>query len=139
MAVIDLYHVPGSREVRRFAGLGLPVLAGILGALTFWAFASPTAGIAIWAVGGALSLTGLAFPSALKPLLIGMMIVTFPLRWAIFHLALAALFYLVVTPIGLLMRLFRRSPLRAFRTTGESSAWQARRPDASMAEYFRQH
>ena len=139
MAVIDLYHLPTSRELRLFAGFGLPVLTGILGALTFWTFASPAAGIAIWAVGGALSLTGLVFPPALTPLLISMMLVSFPLRWAVFHLALAVLFYLVFTPIGLLLRLLRRSPLRAFRTTGESSCWQARRPAASIAQYFKQH
>lgn len=139
MAAIDLYHVPNTRELRLFAGIGLPVLCGILGALTFWTFASPAAGIAIWAFGGLLCLTGLVFPSVITPLLIGMMLVSFPLRWTVFHLALAALFYLVFTPIGLLLRLFGRSPLRVFRITGESSCWQARRPADPIAQYFRQH
>ena len=139
MAVIDLYHVPTSRELRMFAGFGLPVLAGILGALAFWTFASSAAGISCWLVGALLSLAGLLYPPALKPLLIGTMILSFPLRWMLFFIALVALYYLVFTPIGLLLRLIRPSPLRAFRTPRESSCWHARPPVSPFAQYFKQH
>ncbi len=139
MAAIELYHRPGTRELRMFASFGLPLLCGVLGALGFWKFDAPIVGIFIWAAGALLVLTGLFLPRMLKPVLIGLMILSFPIRWTVFHVTLAALYYLVFTPIGLLLRLGKPSSLRAFRDTGASSYWQARPPAARFPQYFKQH
>ena len=145
MAAIEFYHDPGTREIRAFAGLGLPLLCCVLGALGFWKFDAPQAGIAIWGAGALLSLTGLFLPRVLKPVLIGLMILSFPIRWVVFHVTLAALYFLVFTPIGLLLRLGpllhlgKPSALRAFRDTSAPSYWQARQPAARFAQYFKQH
>ncbi len=47
---------------------------------------------------------------------------------------LAVLFYLTVTPMGILMRLVGRDPLRLRRSASESTYWIARNPPGPQPE-----
>jgi hypothetical protein len=58
-------------------------------------------------------LLGLAVPRALGPIYRLWMKLAEALGWINTRILLIIVYYLVVTPIGLLMRLFRRSPLPA--------------------------
>jgi hypothetical protein len=52
---------------------------------------------------------------------------------------MGVVYYLVITPTGLLMRLFGRDPLsRKFRR-GAGSYWIRRQDDDSLDRYFRQY
>lgn len=140
LRVVEFSHHPSRRELRLFACTGLPLLCGILGALGYWTFDAPLVGSLIWIIGAAFSVIGLLHPPALTPILRGLMYATFPIRWTVFYLSMVALYYLIVTPIGLVLRALRPSSMRTFRDPRESSCWQARPPAAADAEqYYRQH
>lgn len=91
------------------------------GALHYWALA----------VAAAFAVAAFAAPRVLKPLntlwfRFGML-----LGAIVAPLVMMIIFFLVVTPIGLLMRLFGKDPLRLKRTGSEKTYWIARTPDAN--------
>lgn len=71
-------------------------------------------------------------------LLAGWSILTRPLGWLVSHLLLALVFYLVITPLGLVRRLLHRDPLALRFEPGLSSYWTERRGDDSLDSTFRQ-
>ena len=58
--------------------------------------------------------------------------------WTLSHVALAATYYLVLTPIGLLLRLVHGNPLDRAPDRSAASYWTARRPLRDVRRYFRQ-
>ena len=95
--------------------------------------------IRLWAVAasGAMLLVATFAPAALRP---------FNRLWTRFGLllhrvvgpvALAILFFCVVTPTGLLMRLFGKDPLRLRRDPDAASYWVMRTPPGPDADSLR--
>jgi hypothetical protein len=54
-------------------------------------------------------------------------------------LILGAVYFLVITPIGLCMKFARRDPLERRLERGPGSSWKPRGPVRSPSDYFRQH
>jgi ABC-type uncharacterized transport system permease subunit len=61
-----------------------------------------------------------------------------PLAWSISTLLLVLVYYLVLTPIGLLMRVVGRDPLQQKFDRGAASYWVKRSKTANSERYFRQ-
>ena len=100
---------PGARDLRKF-GLLFSVLAALLACYLAWRRGLPAAVVPA-AVSAALLLAGLAFPVVLKPVWWPWMMAARILGYVNSHLLLAAVFYLMFTPIGLLLRLLGHDPL----------------------------
>jgi hypothetical protein len=85
-------------------------------------------------IGGA----GLAVPALIKPVYLAWMAAAFPIGWTISHLLLGAIFYLLITPIGLLVRVFGHDPMhRKFEPDAESY-WAKHHTGGDSSRYFRQ-
>src|SRR4051812_19632342 len=110
MAIIELKKDPSRRELLVFVSL-LPVFFGLLGMLR-WRAGSPLAAQALWGAG--LGLAGLCalVPPARRWLYVGWMYATYPIAWSVSHLLLGAIFFLVATPVALLLRLLGRDPMQ---------------------------
>jgi hypothetical protein len=52
-------------------------------------------------------------------------------------LTLAGVFFLVLTPVGLLLRLMGRNPLRLHAASDPCSYWQVQAPTEDVASYLR--
>ena len=61
----------------------------------------------------------------------------FPFGWLISQMALAILFYGVITPVALLFRIRGRDRLRRFKPGNASSFWMAKETPADVRRYFR--
>ena len=137
MAVLEIRWNPSQRELRQFAGLWIVFFGGIAAYLYYrhGAGAWPTvAGVAAVAVG----LPGLVFPALLRWVYVGWMLAAFPLGWTISHLLLGSIFYLVITPLGLMLRLFGHDPMRRKFEPGAATYWiEHERSDT--ARYFRMY
>lgn len=100
-----------------FAAIGLfPLIRG--GEVRMWALV----------IAGVFFITALLMPALLGPLnrlwfKFGML-----LHRVVSPLVMGMLFYVVVTPIGLLMRLFGKRPLNLEFETAENSYWILRQP-----------
>ncbi|HEY4641160.1 MAG TPA: SxtJ family membrane protein [Thermoanaerobaculia bacterium] len=136
--MIEINRNPSPRELRQFAMIWLPAAVIVLGAMARWRFHSPKAAIAIWAAGGALALIALFASSLRKPLYIGWMTAVYPIGWTISHLMLLILFYLLVTPFGLLMRI-KRDPMERKFDRSAKSYWIPRERKTGPSSYFHQY
>jgi len=79
---------------------------------------------------------GIAAPILLKPLYIAWMRFAYLLGWVNTRLLLAIIFYLVFTPIGLVMRLCGVDPLKRKINKEEKSYWEKR--ESTQLSYERQ-
>jgi len=137
MALIDINWRPAANELRVFGGLQL-----IFFALVAWALHarldSPAPALAVLGLSAAAAVIGLLRPDWLRPMYVVWMAAALPIGWVVSHLLLAAVFYLVVTPIGLTMRLCGRDPLQRKFDRAASTYW-VRRPAVDDTERcFRQ-
>jgi hypothetical protein len=133
----DLPFDPPPRTLRQFAGLWLIVLTALAG----WqglVHGRPLLAAGLAALGWTLGPLGLVRPRALRPLFVAGMVAAFPLGWAVSRLLLAAVFYGVVTPLGLLLRLSGRDPLGLRPRPDPPSYWAPKPTPTDLRRYFRQ-
>ncbi len=135
--MIDINWNPSRKELRIFAALWL-LFFGIIAALVYTNTGSVTAAGTIGGISLCLDLLGLCFPRFLFLLYRGWMLITFPIGWVISHVAIAVVYYLVVTPIGLVMRLLGRDALGRTWDQSANSYWQPREEPEDLERYFRQ-
>ena len=125
------------RELRKF-GLTVGGVFVLLGAL-FWLRHKPSAPYLL-APGLLLLVLGAVWPQALKYVYLGWMTLAFLLGFVVSNVLLTLLFFLVITPIGLVARLFGKDFLSLKLDRTATTYWirRERRGPKSPAEYERQ-
>ena len=137
--MIEINFKPKTRELRQFAGIWFPAFCALVAFWTWKGGAAPIWPQSILGVGVVLGLVGLAVPAIIRPVFIGLSVLTFPIGWVISNVLLFLVFVLVFTPIGLLMRALGRDPMTRRLDRNASSYWIAHDPAAGGAKrYFRQ-
>ena len=147
MTLISLNLSPSPRQLRQFGAIGVFAF-GLIGAAVyvrhvfFGVHVSPQTahvlGIVMWTLALACGAAAAVAPALLRPLYIGLSAIGYPIGLVVSHVVLAILFYGVITPVGLIMRLAGRDPMqRAFRPD-LNSYWQERPPATDARRYFRQ-
>jgi hypothetical protein len=136
MPLLQLNLEPSRKELRWFAGLWWPLICAMIGLAFFRKFHAPTAAVWIWAVGGLLAALGVIAPRVIQPFYLLLMRLTYPVGWCVSHLVLAAMYFLVVTPIGLLLRVFHDPMERRFDRAA-STYWTVHE-SVESGRYFRQ-
>lgn len=92
-------------------------------------------GLGAVALGGAM--LGYLAPRAFRPIYVGAMLLALPVGWVTSQIALAAMFYGVVTPLALLFGLVRRDRLGRLKNGGATSYWKTRATPTDVRRYFR--
>jgi len=139
MALIDVDWKPGRRELRQFALLFFVFAVGFGTFVHFFKDWPPLVSQALWAAGVLMGLIGLVFPPAARPVYIVMMALALPIGLVVSSVLMTLIYYLVLTPIGLVMRLVGYDPLRRGLDPAASSYWIERTPPESVQRYFRQY
>ncbi len=124
---------PSRRQLRHFGWLLSLVLAVAAARLA----PAPVA-LAIEAVAAALFALATIWPASLWPLAAGLTVLTAPLGWVVGRLLLALVYYGLLTPLSVVMRLLGRDPLQRRFEPEVATYWQPRRPTADKRRYFRQ-
>ena len=132
---------------KRLWGLCIPlVLAAVWGAVEACGVAgvSPAATRAgiyggLGAVGAAGFFVGLGSERAGLAMYRGWMAAARPIGWTVSFVLLGAVFLVVITPIGLVMRAFGRDPMERRFEPGRGSYWVEREPGGGSRRYFRQY
>jgi len=137
MAVIEMNWRPSDRELRVFAAVQL-LVASVAAWLLYRRLGWDAAAIGLMTASLAGTVAGLASPQLLRPLFVVWMLAAFPLGWVMSHLLLASVYYGVVTPIGLALRLSGRDPLGLKRQPDATTFWVVRPEPRESKEYFRQ-
>ena len=138
MALIELNTNPTDRQLRQFAGLVLPLFALLVGAILWWRFGQTTAAWTVCVVAVVVGAAGVVYPALVRPVYLGWMYASYPIGWVIGHVVMGVVFFLVLTPIGLVMRFLGRDPLDRKFDESQASYWQRRDPPSDPSRYFRQ-
>lgn len=86
-------------------------------------------------IAGIVGMSGLALPATVRPIYHGAMIVTRPIGFVVAQILLALLYFLVLTPVAIVLRIAGHDPLRR-RPPGD---WRPTAADADLRRAFRQY
>ena len=137
MALVDINWNPSPKELRVFAVLQLIFFAIVAGLLQQrWAATGWATTIVFGSV--IVAVTGLFKPTWLRAMYVVWMAAVFPIGFVVSHVLMAIIFYLVITPIGLIMRLVGRDPMNRKPDQDAETYWQPRKPPQGTRGYFRQ-
>jgi hypothetical protein len=136
MSLIEKNREPGVRELKWF-GLLLGLFFLLIGALIGWQTGSRTAGIVLATIGLSLAAIYYAVPPLRRTIFLVWMALVYPIGWTISHLVLALTYYLVLTPIGLMLRWVRDPMQRSFDASA-ATYWTEHDPASDPKRYFRQ-
>ncbi|MCH2126817.1 MAG: SxtJ family membrane protein [Pirellulaceae bacterium] len=137
MAIVEINLDPTRQQLRMFGWLLLP-FGALVGLIVFWQSANATLASGIAGVIAATGLVGLV----LRPFLLWVyriwLMVTYPIGWVMSHLMVAIVFYLLISPIGIVMRFAGRDELRRSFDDECESYWTPREEPEDNERYFRQ-
>lgn len=136
MALLQTNWNPNRRELRQFAALWVGFF-GLLGTYCLWVSGSWTVAAALWTI-SVVGLVGWFAPSLIRPFYVVWLAVAMPIGWTISHLLLLAIFYLVFTPIGLILRACGYDPLERRFDRNATSYWHDHDRTTEFDQYFKQ-
>ncbi|MEO0478161.1 MAG: SxtJ family membrane protein [Planctomycetota bacterium] len=135
--MIKLELNPPESQLRQFgwfALIGFPLATYALSRVIGFAYSPAiyyTAGLGVLSL-----LLGLTAPKLLKPLFVGLMVVAAPIGFVISWTLMILIWFLLVTPVGLIFRLLGRDPLDKHPDPKVPSYWKVRTKPRSPASYF---
>lgn len=135
--MIQINRNPSRGDLKWF-GLLLLLFFGLLGAMARWRFGHEETAGRFWWIGLGLCVLYYAIPPMRRWIFVGWMYFAFPIGWTISHLLLFLVYFLLLTPVGLLLRLSGRDPLERRLEPGAASYWSKRSAAEEPGRYFRQ-
>jgi Saxitoxin biosynthesis operon protein SxtJ len=138
MALIKIDDNPSDRDLRQFAAIWFPLFWVLAGALLYWKTSNAAIASLIVAAGVLIGAVGAWRIAFIRPVYLIWMYAAYPVGWTVSHILLASIFYLVVTPIGLVMRLFGYDPLQRRIDRSASTYWEPLEQIRQKSDYFRQ-
>jgi hypothetical protein len=135
---------PTPRQLRQFAWAGV-----VLMPLAGWMLSGRPLGDdwepqltaligALFALGAIFVALSFAAPRMLRPIFIVASLAAFPISFVIGEILLAAIFFLVLTPVAFVFRLIGRDALHRKIDASADTYWQPKSPPRDVASYFRQ-
>jgi hypothetical protein len=128
---------PSRSELRWFGVVVLAVFA-VLGGLAWWRLDAPGAARVLLGAGVSVAALYYLIPPLRVPLWMAWMKLFTPVGWLVSHALLALIYFGLVTPMALVMRLVRRDRLALRRDPQAASFWSEHEPAGDVARYFRQ-
>ena len=137
MALAPIPWNADRKTLREFSEAWLFVFGMVAAPLALWRGQTRWA-VALWVAALIGRAVGLVLPMALKPLFLGMLLAGWPIGWVVSNVILAAVYFGMVTPIGLLLRLSRGNPLQPRFDRDATTYWRDVPYSASARDYLRQ-
>jgi hypothetical protein len=144
--LVQLDLNPDDRTLRQF-GLIAVVGFGLLAACAYyetWMFAFglgdarlPVAGT-LAGVGVLSLLLGLVYPRANRVIFVGTAILAYPIGFVLSYVIMGVLFFLIIAPIGVLLRILGKTPLARSYDRNAATYWSKAHPSRGQQSYFRQ-
>lgn len=138
MSLIQINRNPSRKHLLQFAGIWFPAFWGLVGAMVYFKAGLPSMGLMIWGVASAVALVGLLKPDYIRPIFIGMSLATAPIGWVISFLLLTFFYYIVITPIGVILRLLGKDSISRYIDRSSGSYWVERCQSVDLDRYFHQ-
>jgi hypothetical protein len=137
MALIRINRNPPRRQLALFGALWL-IFFAIVGWIVWDKTQSRPASLSIWTLAVVIPVIGWIWPAWMRIVYVGAAYAAFPIGLVISHVVLALVYYAVLTPTGLLVRLFLFDPMRRRFEPEAKTYWVRRREQQDVKRYFRQ-
>lgn len=138
MSLAAINRHPTTRQLNQFGFIWLGFLS-FFGAVAWFKFEAPEAAAVLWATAVVVPLVGWIAPPFMRLVFVGMSLAAWPIGMVVSHVVLALVYYLVITPIGLLMRMIGYDPMTRRPSGAGESRWVERAgSDRGPESYFRQ-
>jgi len=138
MALIEVNWNPPRNQLRQFAVLFLIFIGG-LGTILYFKDKPLIVSEILWNLAWIVGLAGLIFPPLVRPVFVVMMAVALPIGFVVSTVLMLIIYFLIMTPIGLVMRVFGYDPMRMRPAAGAESFWIERPPSSDVRRYFKQY
>jgi hypothetical protein len=137
MKMIEFNWTPERRLLRQFGGIGFVMFGALAGWIAYRQ--GPTwSSVALGALALFCGVSALAAPAALRPLFVGMSIVTVPIGFVVSHVLLGLVYFGMFTPVRIIQALIGRDAL-ALRIDREAKTyWSPTEATVPPARYYRQ-
>jgi hypothetical protein len=136
MSLLRINRNPSLRQLAVFAVAWFAACA--IAGVGLWRRGHETPAIVAVALGVSVPLIGIAVPVTLRWLYVGLSYATYPIGFVVSHVVLAIVYFGVVTPIGLVMRICGYDPLERKFAPEKRSYWKVREARPTTESYFRQ-
>ena len=138
MSVVQINKNPTRRDLNQFGFIWLGFVA-LFGVIAFFKFNSPMVARWLWIAAVVVPIVGWLVPAFMRLVFLGMSYLAWPIGFVVSHVVLAVVYYLVLTPIGLLTRLFGYDSMKREFEPEAGSYWIERPPSGGDPKrYFRQ-
>jgi hypothetical protein len=131
----DIPWRPKTQILRQFSGLWLLFFAAV-GWLYWWEH-RPLLGGCLLGAALALGLAGLVYPTVMRPIFVGWLVVVFPIGWLVLHLALVVIYFGVMTPLAAWFRWRGRDLLQLRHDPEQTTLWAAKPMPTNIGQYYR--
>ena len=111
-----------SKEIRKF-GLVIAIALGVIGSFVYVKFGNFDVVGWLWGIGLLFLILGFILPSVLRPIYKIWMLLAFFIGGIVSRVILTVLFYVVLTPTGLVLRLFGKDVLDQRFEKDRESYW----------------
>jgi len=138
MSLVEIDWNPKSKQLQSFGKIAL--VASVVISLLLYLLK----GIAIqwvliiFAFGFIVFIISMISLKLTKMIYLGMILVTLPIGFGVSFILLAAFYFLLLAPIGLIFRLIGRDPLYRKFDSNAKSYWLSRQPPKGPEQYFHQ-
>jgi hypothetical protein len=135
---------PTPRQLRQFAVAGLMIMPLAAWLLSGRPWGDAWLGWQRWLVGAlaaagfAMTAVSIAAPRVLRPVFVGASLLALPIGFIVGEVLLAAIYFLVFTPIAIVFRLIGRDALDRRIDRSAASYWRPKTQPRGAASYFRQ-
>jgi hypothetical protein len=137
MKLIQIDHNPSTRQLNVFGLIWLLFFATVGGVLLNGGSSVLVAAL-VWGVSVLVPAVGWIVPEFMRMIYVGMAYATYPIGFVVSYLIMLVVYYLVLSPIGLVMRLFGHDPMNRHIDKNVGTYWCPREQDDSLSTYFRQ-
>jgi hypothetical protein len=139
MAILEINWKPAEKDLRQFAAIWFPLACVALGTL-IWKWT----GVSNWAivpvvVAAIVAPIAYCVPAVARGIFVGWMVAAFPIGWTVSHLLMGVIYYLLITPMGLIMRLCGRDSMGRKFDESRESYWVPHQSSKENKQYFRQY
>ena len=139
MGVIEINTDPSRKQLNQFGFVWMGFVA-FFGLIAWFKFSNPTLAKGLWGAAVVVPVIGWLAPPFMRAVFVGMSYLAWPIGFVVSHVVLAVVYYLVLTPIGLVMRLVGYDAMKRRFDREATSYWVDRPKDAAAdaGRYFRQ-
>ena len=138
MSIVQINTDPSRRQLNQFGFIWMGFVA-FFGGVAYLKFHNPPLAYGLWIAAVVVPVIGWLAPPFMRAVFVGMSYVAWPIGFVVSHVVLAVVYYAVLTPIGLVMRLVGYDPMQRRFEADADSYWNERATAADDPKrYFRQ-